>query len=267
MLAHMASGLRSRGTVLVLIALWLTPVVSHAVPEEAAFGLARPDAIRRYAAAVRPILAEWSKLTVEDRASGLVAAVNAELTHVGVLRVQLKLVSLPQPLVGRFHSGYWQMQLDKDILSKGELTAHEKADLAALVYHEGRHAEQYWLVARWLAGEGLNTGASILTRFRIRRLAADRAARKPLAPKSHTAQLARSWFESRVRDGDRPVARLIAAHAALARATGARPGEAVAKAQAAYDAALAAYRAQLLEADAFRLQAMILMILVEDRTR
>ncbi len=98
--------------------------------------------------------------SVEDLANTLVDAANAELTKLKVRKVHLQWVKTTEARRGEFHADLWLLTLYPatigiDPTAKvGDLTADQVADLVRTVFHETRHAEQYFRVARVVAGEG-----------------------------------------------------------------------------------------------------------------
>jgi hypothetical protein len=87
---------------------------------------------------------------------------------------------------GQFNSTAWQIWVDVDALSKrpdvaavGDLTHDEVANVANTLYHEARHAEQHFLIARRRAGQG-QSAQDIADDLKIPAAVADAAARSPL---------------------------------------------------------------------------------------
>ena len=89
---------------------------------------------------------------------------------------------------GQFDSHTWAVWLDEAAFSKrdgvtkiGDLKQDEVANVANTVYHEFRHSEQNFLIARKLAGDG-KTPAEIRQHMKIPLAVASAAARSPMGP-------------------------------------------------------------------------------------
>jgi hypothetical protein len=130
----------------------VTKVLGDASPEvKKAASLSDPESIRKLAETAGDTQSAWAKQypTPEARAESLLALVNARLQAAGV--PPMKGVSLAEGKGGSFAPRSWRMKLSKELLTK----AKEQKDFAVLLnfaYHEARHAEQFFLIARRQAG-------------------------------------------------------------------------------------------------------------------
>jgi hypothetical protein len=57
---------------------------------------------------------------------------------------------------GAMNQATWTLKINAKTLQKATLTEAEFADLVNTVYHEGRHAEQFYQIARYLHAQGLD---------------------------------------------------------------------------------------------------------------
>ncbi|GAS91534.1 hypothetical protein [Mycolicibacterium brisbanense] len=94
-----------------------------------------------------------------------------------------------------FDKGPWNVEVLGKLLAKERLTDAEFEDVVSCVYHEARHAEQFWMMARMKAAEGLEP-IELVNELRIPRMVADQAVNEPLAAGSAESKAAREWYES-----------------------------------------------------------------------
>jgi hypothetical protein len=123
---------------------------------DGATGLARAEATARYAEAARSIRVTWDARSPRTRMAALVVAVNDELVRVAAPPAVALLHELaPGPTTRRtwFLRGAWCVLFDPRALDDG-LAEEEHGRLASAAYHEARHVEQVFRVARKLAAEG-----------------------------------------------------------------------------------------------------------------
>jgi hypothetical protein len=119
-------------------------------------GLARAEAAARYARTVRTSRDGWDVCPPGVRMEALVAAVNAELAHVSAPPAVALLHELPPfttPRRAWFLRGAWCVLFDPHALGGG-LGDEDLGRVASAAYHEARHVEQTFRVARKLAAEG-----------------------------------------------------------------------------------------------------------------
>ncbi len=145
---------------------------------------------------------------------------------------------------GAFNSATWTLKINTTIISKDSVTEAELADLSNTFYHEARHAEQYFRVARWMAGVG-RSASSIARHLGIPGRIATAAKDKPLEPIGLLDELL---------GDDTERAQEIAEARRWAVSLGPRGRQRYSKvvkeldaAEKAFDAALAAYRASSTE--------------------
>jgi hypothetical protein len=147
-------------------------------------GLADDKQTAAFAADIHELAPALKKLTLKDRAALMMGAMNDRLKDVGVPPCPIERAA---DEVNRFAAEPWTIFLDTHSLEDPEYGAR-------YLYHEARHAEQTYRVARMLAGRG--HGAAQITAETGIGVAAivERAIRQPLAPGTPEAVEAEGWF-------------------------------------------------------------------------
>ncbi|HLP91516.1 MAG TPA: hypothetical protein VK184_23395 [Nostocaceae cyanobacterium] len=127
--------------------------------EDQPIGLAAPNLTNEFAKAAYDFWKEPSNKgkPLRDIVDFLVNKVNEELPY----KVDYRFEEIPG--LGVFDYEKWQMYINISLLSTniqtstvGELHQNQVAEIANTIYHESRHAEQTFLIAQKLAGEGKN---------------------------------------------------------------------------------------------------------------
>lgn len=100
--------------------------------------------------------------SLDDFAKHLIAKANAELKLLKSHEMKPAFAAIASP--GNFDSRNWTVTMNTALFSSrsgvskvGDLSLDEAAEAAAGVYHEARHAEQHFRIARMLAGESTKT--------------------------------------------------------------------------------------------------------------
>lgn len=138
---------------------------------------------------------DWSTLTTTAQRSGaMVKLVNKEIKRAGVPALTHALKSMPGDN-GQFDFTTWTIDLDSVLLSKASLTEAELDDLSNTIYHEARHAEQWFAMAQYLAGES-KTASEIKNEMGIPASIASAAFASPRKKGSMDALVAKGWYES-----------------------------------------------------------------------
>jgi hypothetical protein len=206
---------------------------------------------------------QWDTLgTAQARADALVVAVNRRLADAGVTTVTVGLYDGDAPTeAGSFDFPTWTMRLNRLLLNQSGLTQQDAADLANTVYHEARHTEQWFTMARFLAGQGYSA-PGIALQLGIPANVARDAKDRPIQPGTTEAVVASGWYESvygsgaahreavltRVEDAGWAV---TTAECRCKRAPSAANDALLAQAQAEFDVAHDAYRELPEENDAW----------------
>jgi hypothetical protein len=128
-------------------------------------GIGATIALDRFATAAKSAQKNWGSLTPEQRAAQLGNAANAELDIAGVKQVDPQLENLGARL-GEFHFKTWILGLGRPAFSAATVTDAQAAEIAATVYHEARHAEQWYRMARMLIAKKM-TPEEITDRSKI----------------------------------------------------------------------------------------------------
>jgi hypothetical protein len=115
-------------------------------------GMATQIKVGRFARAALDLLKDWSSLDPEARAQRMVTAANLELAEAGIPPCGIAIV--PQSGLGEFSHTQWVMDLQEGLFKKDVISREEIADLGDTVYHEARHAEQFFRIVRYLAATG-----------------------------------------------------------------------------------------------------------------
>jgi hypothetical protein len=149
----------------------------------------------KFGNAVDVIKAEWGTLSEADRATRLAASVNARLREAGLPSVHID----PRPLgpgsLGNFEYPTWTLVVNKDMLT-GNVTDEQVAMLMNTCYHEGRHSEQWFLMARMRAGLGKDK-ATIMAEMSVTDdFAIEQAVSNPLKQGAPEYPAVESWWES-----------------------------------------------------------------------
>ena len=133
-------------------------------------GLREPTPISTY---TKEALDYWrepanAKKTLQDFANHLVGKANDALKALNVWPM-LKKFDSKQQTPGEFDGTTWTMGLNdalfvqgRTVTEVGQLTAAEAAKIAGAIYHESRHAEQHFQIARTIAGASTATGNALV---------------------------------------------------------------------------------------------------------
>lgn len=220
-------------------------------------GLATQDSVDAYVADVNALEPELAAATTpKEKADLLAGAAGARLAAAGVPPLEEIVVAGD---VNRFTPSDWQITLSPKILDDPERAA-------AVLYHEARHAEQSWRIARMLAGKG-KTPAQISTETGVPLRIAELARAQPITPGTTEALQAEGWHEQEIghESSEQSKARMGVASGALVSAISAWKKDPTPQSEARMNAAYTeyirsylAYRNQPEEYDGF---------FVEDRVR
>jgi hypothetical protein len=158
-------------------------------------GLATNDMVKSYVDAVKNARKAWSTATADQRVGLLARPACDNLGKLGVPEV----VSMVDPMgtmtntdtVAAFNAGSWTTWFRYDAVA-ADVTDEQFWQLANSVYHEIRHAEQSFRVARKLAGENVDA-AGIMTALGVR----DTVAAKAVANRLPTDQNSAEWQEAK----------------------------------------------------------------------
>ena len=159
------------------------------------FGLASPANMAEFCSDFAKLQKDWPKLTPDQRRQRLEGMVNRQTGKSGLPNqsVQGKTTHSPGNAVYDFPSG--TIEVSQAQLNSPTLNPAQGRQLANTVYHEARHAEQWHLMGRRLAGQGMNAN-QISNTMGVPPAAGRAAAAQPLTGDSAEMNLANSSWDS-----------------------------------------------------------------------
>jgi hypothetical protein len=125
-------------------------------------GLGRIKTLDHFAAAMKGIQTNWTRLGTADKRTVAVAdAAGVELKSADVPPFRVK---AHEPMIprGYFAPDEWKLAINEDMVNNSTLGNDEAADLSNVVLHESRHAEQQFLAARFSAWKNKKNAAGII---------------------------------------------------------------------------------------------------------
>jgi hypothetical protein len=114
-------------------------------------GLGKISALTSFAAAIKSLQGKWAAISVDDRVKAIGDAANVELTAAGVPPFRF-VVKAKTPWKGFFQAAAWKFSISDQLVNGATLSDSDAAELCNTALHEARHAEQYFLAARYAAG-------------------------------------------------------------------------------------------------------------------
>ena len=145
-------------------------------------GLGAVASLDKIAGAVQALQAHWSDkdMTPDKRADALLAAANAGLGDAHVFKLRDRDIREMTPR-GAFAPEAWGLVLRKLTMESATMSSSDAAEVAGVIAHEARHAEQSFLQARLIAGKHpKKSAASIAGEIGIHPSAAKDAKTKPM---------------------------------------------------------------------------------------
>lgn len=107
------------------------------------WGLASDEYIKEYIIDVKAIFSKWYDLSEKEQLSALEKAINKQLKKEGVFSIELFVKPLDGKL-GEFDYKEWHINLGLNNYNN-----FDQRVLAVTLYHEARHAEQFFAVSRY----------------------------------------------------------------------------------------------------------------------
>jgi uncharacterized Zn-binding protein involved in type VI secretion len=148
---------------------------------DTAFGLADPANIAAFCKGFKELMKKWDSLTPEQRRQELQNLINNSLTSSGTPPVTVNPTGLPAGTAGQFDFTPWNLDIDQNLMG-GSLSPQQASDLADTVYHEARHAEQWYAMAQRQAAAVPSPSASQLSNaMGIPQSVAQQAVNNPLS--------------------------------------------------------------------------------------
>ncbi|MBL6445964.1 DUF4157 domain-containing protein [Fulvivirga sp. 29W222] len=147
---------------------------------------------------------EWGQKDTNQRAMKIMEAVNVALVQVGVPPITYTLKRKDEDSYGQFSEKEWSMELNELMFEKETIDKDTMAQIADTVFHEARHGEQFFRIARMLAAFGLDKqeilGEMVMNGEHVDENVVQIALTKPMAlPKDGlTTELLETmhWYES-----------------------------------------------------------------------
>ena len=114
-------------------------------------GLATQASVDAYVGQIKSLANKWGRLTPAKRKAKLRSIINGTLASVGVPAVKLVVGGKAR---GSFNANSWTIKLNESLADPESDTPPNPVKLSRTSYHEARHAEQWMLVVRMMAGAG-----------------------------------------------------------------------------------------------------------------
>jgi hypothetical protein len=164
-------------------------------------GLGRLRTLDHFATSVRGLQRRWPALAPDDRVQELGKAANTELTAAdvpGFLTVDKE----PMEFKGFFSGRFWKFVISQELVTNSTLSNDDAAEVSNTTLHEGRHAEQQFLAARFSAGANHKDASAIVVEQGIPKVIADQAVAKKFDARTdaETTALGRKMFQATVTD-------------------------------------------------------------------
>ena len=157
-------------------------------------GIGARVAVGRFVEAAKKVQADWDTLgSAKARGKAFGAAANAELKAAGVPEVKIKVMKLGN--AGSFDFSSWTLELGKPAFEGPKPSHGDLMETADTVYHETRHAEQWFRMARLQAGKGWSA-SKISTKLSIPLKVAKAAVKSKLVGTGTEVTEASAWYEN-----------------------------------------------------------------------
>ncbi len=177
------------------------PAPDGARPETS--GLNSKMSVDAFGNAVTALQAQWNDMNPTSRGANLVGLANEQLVNAGVFPVDGFLdSSVKGKVAGSFHNATWKIRLNKELFSRTKFRAEDAPHMAATVYHEARHAEQYFRMAQMLAGRNEKaTAEEVAAQIEIPPEVAAAAMQSKILPSDPAAAFGQKMFDDRQGQG------------------------------------------------------------------
>lgn len=159
-------------------------------------GLNRPGEGEKFGGeAQTEVIDEWANLaSATARRDRLIELVNERLAAAGVPPVKGGVDKNPSNN-GSFDFTTWRMLIGTGVLGQTSVSKEEAEQVTATIYHEARHAEQWFRMAQLRAGQRL-TQSAMVQELGIPARIARLAKADPLPRGSMQALIAQGWWDS-----------------------------------------------------------------------
>ncbi|HEX2687538.1 MAG TPA: polymorphic toxin type 46 domain-containing protein, partial [Kofleriaceae bacterium] len=148
----------------------------------------------RFAGEMKGLEGKWPSMSPQERANAIREVINGHLRDAGVPELKVKTAALGEGTNGHLDFRDWAITLNEGKLNAPTIDSAKLGELSNTVYHEARHGEQWYLMARHMA-EGGMTPHDISVRTGIPEPVCDVAASEPkMSPKQ--AADAQKYYDS-----------------------------------------------------------------------
>jgi hypothetical protein len=187
-------------------------------------GMANATSEQAFRDGFKELQGDWSALGVDQRQARLKALADAALASSDTPPIGIHPMTSAVGDMGQLDPAAWRLDLETNNLASASLPDATVKSFADTVYHETRHAEQWYLMARLLAGNG-KTAHQISRQLGLPKSVAKSAVKHPLAETDARRACASVLFDSvcgkgsthrnrLLKQADRSYVALKAAHAA-----------------------------------------------------
>ncbi|MDP9765284.1 hypothetical protein [Deinococcus enclensis] len=160
-------------------------------------GLAKPTQVAAYATNAEDLIARWNAIGGYDgRRKALYALLEQQMKAAGVLMPKLVLSRMEDSLLGVYSGKEHSITINSGFLTKANTEQEDIRILLQTLYHEARHAEQNFAIARLMHGTGM-TSAAVYTQTGMNMKLVQAAAKKPLRPDTPEGIVANEWYQSK----------------------------------------------------------------------
>jgi hypothetical protein len=157
--------------------------IAHSSNPCTGFGMSQKTDQQQFTKGVQQLQKNWGDLTPAQRQAEFTKLSNQQLTKSGAPPISIQPTIYTDTTNGQMDQSSWRLKINQSLLSSPTLTNEQFGTLASVVYHETRHAEQWFLMARKYAGEG-NNAASVSNNLSVPPSVASAAAKNPLSKDS-----------------------------------------------------------------------------------
>jgi hypothetical protein len=172
------------------------------VQRQKAFGLMTTPQSSGFAGMAVEFWKAHKSRTLAEFTAFLLDKIEVQLAANGVPQVETRVGPNVRKVAGGFRSSSWSIVIDAASVTGKPLTttldgiiADRAAELAGICYHEGRHAEQLFLIARLMATRDKEDAAAIERKLEIPAAIAKAAADPSAAPlRTETIPKIDQWF-------------------------------------------------------------------------
>jgi hypothetical protein len=116
--------------------------------------LGKPDNLKEFVKEFKAAMPKWKDLSVDQRRDKLLELANHQLKKSGAPSATIASADRGGSGNAEFNPANWRLTVDRAALDKPALDDKEQQQVASAVFHEARHGEQFYLMAKNLASQG-----------------------------------------------------------------------------------------------------------------